>query len=112
MKHDMKLANKPFEDIRDERKVIESRLYDEKRQKIQLGDEIVFSNTDDMTQTVKTRVSGLLRYATFKELFTDNNPNLFGGTSSVALLSQIKTFYSDEEEQEYGVVGIRLQKID
>jgi ASC-1-like (ASCH) protein len=112
MTHGMKLAVRPFEDIRDGRKVIESRLYDEKRQKIQLGDEIVFSNDADSSQAVRMKVIDLLRHPTFEELFADLDPSFFGGTSRESLLSQIKAFYSDEEEAKYGVVGIRLQKID
>jgi len=53
-----------------------------------------------------------LRYQTFKELFADNEPALFGEESRDFLLNQIKQFYSDEDEEKYGVVGIRLQIVD
>ena len=42
MKHEMKLALEPFDMIADGRKTIELRLYDDKRKKIKLGDEIQF----------------------------------------------------------------------
>lgn len=38
--HQLKLASLPFESIKSGRKTIESRLYDEKRREINLGDEI------------------------------------------------------------------------
>ena len=112
MQHKMRLAQVPFEKIRTRSKVVESRLYDEKRQTISLGDEILFSQSDDETQTANTRVIGIIRYYSFQQLFADHDPRLFGGTSSEELLKEIKQFYSDEDEAKYGVVGIRLQRID
>lgn len=112
MQHQMKLTSVPFEKIRNGSKVIESRLYDEKRQTINLGDEVLFSQSDDNTQTVSTKVIGILRYSSFHQLFADHDSKLFGGTSIDELLKEIKQFYSDEDETKYSVVGIRLQKID
>lgn len=94
------------------KKVIESRLYDEKRQQIALGDQIEFSGNDNPENKVNTRVIGLLRYQSFKDLFADHEPALFGENSREFLLDQIKQFYSDEDEQKYGVVGIRIEVID
>ncbi len=108
----MKLSAEPFAKIASGKKVIESRLYDEKRQQIALGDEIEFSENDHPEHTAKTRVIALLRYQTFKDLFADHDPGLFGGESREFLLEQIKQFYSDEDEQKYGVVGVRLAFVD
>ena len=41
----MKLYESPFEKIKSGRKTIELRLYDEKRQKVEEGDTITFTNT-------------------------------------------------------------------
>ena len=79
--HQLKLATEPFNAITSGNKTIESRLYDEKRQKIQLGDEIVFTNRDNPSQTTAVKVAGLLRYATFHDLFSHNDPQKFGGES-------------------------------
>ena len=46
MKHKMNLWNDPFEAIKDGWKTIEMRLNDEKRSKIEIGDEIEFTNTE------------------------------------------------------------------
>ena len=108
----MKLSSEPFEKITARAKVIESRLYDEKRQQIALGDEIEFNANENPEKKVKTRVKGLLYYQSFKELFADHDPSLFGGKNKEFLLHQIKQFYSDEDEQKYGVVGIRVEIID
>lgn len=83
MLHQMKLSSEPFEKIARGEKVIESRLFDEKRQQIILGDEIEFIENDD-----------------------------FRGESAELLLAQIKQFYSDEDEQKLGVIGfMRFDKV-
>jgi len=112
MQHKMKLSTEPFEKISSGAKVIESRLYDEKRQQITLGDEIEFSENNNPKSKVGTRVIGLLRYQSFESLFADHEPSLFGEESRKFLLNQIKQFYSTEDEQKYGVVGIRIEVID
>lgn len=112
MQHQMKLATEPYNNIALGKKLIESRLYDEKRQQISIGDQIIFSENDKPDNTVTTVVKGLLRYQTFQELFADHDPALFGEESRDFLLTQIKSFYSDEDEQKYGVVGVRLELID
>jgi ASC-1-like (ASCH) protein len=112
MQHKMKLSSEPFGKIVGKEKVIESRLYDEKRQQIAIGDKIEFSENENPEHVVHTRVKGLPRYASFKELFADHDPSLFGETSKEFLLDQIKQFYSEEDEQKYGVVGIRIEVID
>jgi len=112
MQHQMKLSTEPFNQIASGAKVIESRLYDEKRQQIALGDEIEFSENDHPGNKVHTKVTGLLRYQSFESLFADHEPALFGGESREFLLNQIKQFYSDEDEQKYGVVGIRIALVD
>lgn len=47
MEHSMKLNAEPFEAIRNHKKTVEIRLNDEKRQKVKIGDTIVFTNIDD-----------------------------------------------------------------
>lgn len=105
----MKLTAIPFNKIKSGQKVIESRLYDEKRQAIEPGDEIEFIQTEEPHNVIRTKVTGLLKYPTFKQLFTENDPKLFGGDTAENLLIEIKQFYSDEDEAKYGVLGIRLE---
>lgn len=106
--HQLKLATEPFDAIVSGNKTIESRLYDDKRQKIQLGDEIVFTNRDNPSQTTTVKVVGLLRCATFYDLFSHNDPQKFGGESIEWLENQISEFYSIEDQQVHGVVGIEF----
>ncbi len=109
MQHEMRLKKGPFEKVRNGTKVIESRLFDDKRKLINPGDEILFRLADDETQEVKTRVIAIFRYRSFKELMTDFPASLFGGDSTTEdLLAEIRQFYSENEEREYGVVGVKV----
>ena len=107
--HQLKLATEPFNAIIFGNKTIESRLYDTKRQKIQIGDRIIFTNRDNSEQTVTAEVVGLLRYATFRDLFSHNNPRKFGGDNVEWLENQISEFYSIEDQKIYGVIGIEFK---
>lgn len=107
--HQLRLATEPFNAIISGNKTIESRLYDAKRQKIQIGDRIIFTNRDNSEQTVTTEVVGLLRYATFRDLFSHNNPRKFGSDNVEWLENQISEFYSIEDQKIYGVIGIEFR---
>jgi len=106
--HQLRLSEEPFAAIASGHKTIESRLYDEKRRKIQLGDRIIFTNVDNPSQTVTVTVVGLLRYATFHDLFSHNDPRKFGGESIEWLERQMNEFYSLDEQLQESVVGIEF----
>lgn len=107
--HHLQLATVPFEAIKSSRKTIESRLYDEKRQRIQIGDTVIFTNRESTGQTVSAKVTGLLRYETFHDLFTHNDPAKFGGESVEWLEKQINEFYSAEDQRQHGVIGVEFE---
>ena len=109
--HFLQLATTPFDAIISGNKVIESRLYDNKRQLIQLGDIIEFTNREAPENKVSVRVIGLLRYETFHDLFSHNNAEKFGGESVEWLENQINEFYSVDEQKESGVIGIEFELV-
>ena len=109
--HQLTLATEPFNAITSGNKTIESRLYDEKRQKIQIGDQIIFTNRDNPSQTAAVKVIGLLRYATFHDLFSHNDPRKFGSESVEWLENQINEFYSLHDQKQNGVIGIEFELI-
>lgn len=108
MIHKLNLATEPFNAIKSGNKTIESRLYDEKRQQIELGDKLIFINREDPGQKLSATVTGLLKYPSFAEMFTSNDPTKFGGSSARWLLKQIRQFYTNDLEQKYGVLGIEF----
>lgn len=111
--HKMKLNLEPFEMIKSGEKTIELRLYDEKRQQVKEGDQIVFTNTAT-GETLNVIVTKLHRFDTFDELYK-SLPLLKCGytTKNVdkATYIDMEQYYSVEEQKKYGVVGIELCRL-
>ena len=107
----MNLQPKYFDFIKGGTKRIELRLYDEKRQSIQLGDIIEFAKSDD--EKFKAEVVGLLRYDSFADLFEDFDISILADSSMTKqeLLEVLGEFYSEEKQAEFGVIGIRIKLI-
>ena len=108
MLHKMKLQESPFERIKNGTKTVEFRLYDEKRSKIKIGDQIEFAKLPDLQETILVDVLDLYREDTFenlfKKLFTDEDEIKRKTTS-------MYQYYSPDEEKQYGVVGIKISLI-
>jgi ASC-1-like (ASCH) protein len=104
----MRLQTKPFDRIKSGEKTIEVRLYDEKRKKLQIGDVIEFTR-EPGTETLKVEVIGLHNFKTFADLVNAFPENPFGGESASDLLKSIYTYYTREEEEKYGVLGIEIK---
>ena len=105
----MNLQPKYFDFIKDGTKRIELRLFDEKRQQIQLGDIIEFAKSEE--EKFKAEVIGLLRYNTFSDLFEDFDISILADKSITKqeLLDVLSKFYAPEKQAEFGVLGIRLK---
>lgn len=108
MIHNMKLNEKPFNNIKNGTKTIEYRLFDEKRKLLKVGDKIVFSKLPDLEDKVMVEVLDLYQEKTFKDLYIK-----LGDSEEAAeeKANSMYTIYTPEEEKEYGVLGIRI-KID
>lgn len=113
MEHILKLQPKYFDYINTGTKRIELRLYDEKRQQINLGDTIVFQKEPELEKTTKVKVVGLLRYNSFEELFDDFDIKILADISMTKqeLLEVLESFYTKEKQSQYGVLGIRIEKL-
>ena len=107
--HEMNLQPKYYDFIKDGTKRIELRLYDEKRQRIKLGDEIEFSKSE--TEKFKVKVVGLIRYQSFEDLFKDFPIEILADRTMTKdeLLGILSEFYTKEKQQEFGVIGIRIK---
>ena len=103
--HQMKLAIAPFGKIVRGEKIIESRLYDKKRQEINPADQIEFTCNDEETKKVLIKVRALYRYADFESLFSDFTSTYFGGASKEELVKEMETFYLKEDQKKYGVIA-------
>ena len=105
MKHYMNLNSEPFEMIRTGKKTIELRLNDEKRQAINIGDTIIFTNTEDSGMQISATVKALHKFRNFAELY-DNLPLLKCGYTeddiAGARPEDMNMYYSKEVEEKYG----------
>lgn len=109
MIHKMKLNQSPFDRIKNGTKTVEFRLYDDKRKQIKVGDKIEFSKLPEQSEKLLVEVLELYQDKTFENLFRklykDNEEEIERKTKSMY------TIYSQEQEKQYGVLGIKI-KID
>ena len=113
MTHSMQLQPVPFEMIRSGTKTIELRLFDEKRRKIQVGDDIVFVHSGNHSETLSVKVTGLFVFDSFAELYHALPLLECGYTEEdigTASPTDMDRYYSLEEQQKYGVIGIKIRK--
>lgn len=113
MEHTLKLQPKYFDYINQGTKRIELRLYDEKRKSINIGDTIIFQKEPELTMEMKVKVIGLLRYNSFEDLFNDFDISIMADKSMTKkeLLNVLEEFYTPEKQAQYGVLGIRIEKL-
>lgn len=111
--HKMHLNKGPFEMIKSGQKKIEIRLNDEKRRKVKIGDTIIFSKLPDCKEKIEVKVTGLLHYASFRELYEDIPFQLIGRENKSLdwMLQGIYKIYDKEREEKYGALGIRIERI-
>lgn len=110
--HYMKLHNDPFNLIKSGTKTIELRLNDLKRQKIKVGDLIEFTNrvTDEK---MIVRVVNLIKFNSFSDLYKNFSKVSMGYREDEdANPSDMELYYSLEEQEKYGVLAIKIEKID
>lgn len=111
-KYYMRLQDAPFESIKRGEKKIEMRLFDEKRQKLKEGDIIIFVKTSNEDEMIRTRIKVLHKFNSFKELYQNFDKRLLGyKIHEEANPKDMAKYYSEEEQQKYGVVGIEIELI-
>ncbi|MBR3523994.1 MAG: RNA-binding protein [Bacilli bacterium] len=110
MVHKMRLVDFAFKAIKNKEKDIELRLNDEKRRLINIGDIIEFEHVDTK-EIVRVEVINLHKYDTFDELFSKFDHKRFG-LSDTDDASIMNNFYSKEEQDKYGALGIEIKVID
>ncbi len=112
MTHEMSLHTQPFNMIKRGEKTIELRLLDEKRQRIRVGDRIVFRCADDAAKTLTAEVLALHSFPTFTELYRTLPLGKCGYRPeelATASPADMDMYYSPEKQRQYGVVGIELR---
>lgn len=111
MKHEMKLHNQPFEKIKSGTKTIELRLNDEKRQLLKIKDIIEFTNRQTL-EKILVEIEELHKYPSFEELYKHFDKISMGyNENEEANPKDMDEYYSKEEQDKYGVVGIQIKKL-
>lgn len=111
MKHEMRLHDDPFNKIKQGTKKIEIRLNDEKRKSINIGDTIEFTNRKT-SEKMLVKVNGLFKYSNFEELYKNWDKVILGyDEDDIADPKDMEEYYSKEEQEKYGVLAIKIEKI-
>ena len=102
----MKLQNEPFKQIKKEIKKIEIRLNDEKRKIFEINDYIEFTNITTL-EIMFVKITNLYHFESFEKLFNNFDNSILGCGS----YEEMYKYYSREEENKYGVLGIEIKVI-
>ena len=108
----MKLTAEPYEQTLAGTKTIEMRLYDEKRQQVRVGDQIVFTKIGGENESFTAEVLAIHVFPSFKELFETLPLEKCGYTKETkasAKPEDLNKFYSHEEQAKYQVLGIEIK---
>ena len=109
--HTMKVQTKYYRLLKARIKIIELRLWDEKRRQIKVGDKITFSDLSDPSDTFVAEVIALHRASSFDKLCDIIQPQQAGFSTKQELLDCLQEFYTPEAQKNYGVVGIEIKRI-
>ncbi len=113
MTHQMKLVFSAFDKIAKGVKTVELRLNDPKRQKLQVGDTIVFTCIST-GETLTAQVEKLYKFADFEQLYKVLPLEKCGYEKhelQTAHYTDMERFYAKEEIVQYGVLGIELKNV-
>ena len=111
MTHEIKVKEQYYNKIQNKEKIYEVRLFDEKRQKIKIGDIIKINKEPQMVESLNAKVIDLLYFKNFKEMANNISAKQIGfdGSSREYIVNEYHKFYGEQEEQKYGVVAIKIE---
>ena len=108
--HKMNLVDWAFNELKNGNKTIEVRLNDEKRQKLKIGELIVFNNIET-GELLKTQIINKHLFKNFKEFFETFNSQQLGIKAEDNYLIMNK-FYSQEQQEKYQALAIELKLVE
>ncbi len=112
MVHKMNLWDESFQKIKDKTKTIELRLLDEKRQRISIGDILIFQNSKNLTETISCLVKKLHIFDDFETLYAALPLDKCGYLPcevSSASPKDMENYYSAEKLNRYQALGIEIE---
>ena len=113
MVHNMKLKEHYFRLVQSQRKNVELRL---NKRVISKGDTVVFTNVSSKDESITTTVRETYIFKSFIDLFmyadiTLEQCGFDSNTTPEEAVSIMREFYSEEEEQRFGVIGIEIELV-
>lgn len=109
----MKLESEFFDKVKSGEKSYEVRLYDEKRQKIGIGETIIFKRHPGLIDGVVVKVVDVKRFESFEQMAQTLSLKSVGFENKNA--SQVarfyRTIYTKADEQKYGVVAYKIELV-
>lgn len=109
----MKLSGEHFDKLKSGKKIYEVRLHDESRQKIGIGENIIFKREPDMLEGVIARVVDVKRFDTFEQMASILSIESIGfdGKNASQVSRHYLKMYSKADEKKYGVVAFKLELV-
>lgn len=114
MEYKMGLQQKYFYNMKQGSKRIELRINDDKRKLLKVGDIIYFLLEPDRKNSLKAKIVSLSKYKNFNEA-VDNIPIEYLSSSTDTkeeYLNDLNKYYSQQEQDEYGVLAIEIQVLE
>ena len=111
MIYKMGLQNKYYKLVDQGNKIVELRLYDQKRKKLKVGNLIRFYEEPERINYIDTIITKLNKYNSFSEALENINMNLLTNESEEKYLADLENYYKKEEQAKYGVIAITISKV-
>lgn len=111
MNHKMSVQTKYYNLLKNGTKKIELRLFDKKRQIINIDDNILFSDSSNSEDNFEAVVTQLHKAPTFEELFTTIDVKDTGEDNTTTMVNVLEEFYPKEKQLEHSVVGIEVKRV-
>jgi ASC-1-like (ASCH) protein len=108
MTHYLRLHNEPFQKIKEGKKSVEIRLFDAKRRILNIGDELVITNRTNL-ESLHIIIQDLVHAKNFRDLIAKVTPEAQGNRTLEEALDELAQYYTADQEQQYGVIGIKLR---
>lgn len=110
MKYTFNLNDGPFRLIEKQKKTIELRLYDERRQKLKINDEIEFINTLNAEKRLHAVIKNIFVFDNFEALYQSLPLDKCGydDISKASYLDMLE-YYPQDLQDRYQVVGIEIE---
>lgn len=113
MLYHLKLSEEDFEQVRSKQKTIELRLFDRKRQKICVNDQIEFLSLKDKQQKIRARVIALHRFDSFQDLYQHLPLEKLGYQDpTLADPKEMEQSYPLSQQKRWGVLGIEIELLE